>query len=200
MGRDDGTEAGTDEADRRRAEIVAGAAVLFDRYGYHSTNMQQVAETVGLQKPSIYHYFSSKEEILFSIHSEFIEDLIEGLETAMSEESDPTVLLRKVINDIVTLVANRPAHPRVFFDHYRELSPDMRDLINVRRDLYFSHVKSLISRGMEDREFREQDAQLATMAVFGICNWTYQWYRADGPVPPSVLTDYLFSFVTKGLM
>jgi len=54
----------TPRAGGRRAEIVEIAARLFDRHGYHSTSMDDIAEAVGLRKPSLYHYFKSKDQIL----------------------------------------------------------------------------------------------------------------------------------------
>ena len=64
-------------ADARRREVISQAAELFDRTGYHATSVAAVAEASGIRKPTLYHYFSGKDEILFWIHEEFIDLLIE---------------------------------------------------------------------------------------------------------------------------
>src|SRR6516165_1267228 len=76
--------AGSDRAQRRQRsladrkhEIVTAAASVFDRDGYGSTSMDDIARTVGIAKPTLYHYFSSKDEILTSIHEEFIDLLLD---------------------------------------------------------------------------------------------------------------------------
>ena len=96
----------TTNASVRRREIVASAALLFREQGYHSVSMNQIAEQVGLQKPSVYHYFGSK--------------------TAISASAK----LRNVIRHLAGLMGTHLSEVTVFFNHYRELAgPTMGELI-----------------------------------------------------------------------
>ena len=70
------TEPGT-AADARRAEVITLAADLFDRHGYASVSMEQIAAAAGMAKPTLYHYFRAKDEILRGIHETFIDVLLE---------------------------------------------------------------------------------------------------------------------------
>ena len=63
-------------ADARRAAVVALAADLFDRGGYASISMEQIAAAAGIAKPTLYHYFRSKDEILRGVHESFITTLL----------------------------------------------------------------------------------------------------------------------------
>ena len=65
----------TKNADERRKEIIRKAATLFNITGYFNTSMDDIAEAVGLRKPTLYYYVSSKEEILYLIHEELIDHL-----------------------------------------------------------------------------------------------------------------------------
>ena len=133
------------KADEKRRELVAQAAELFDRAGYHTTSVGELARAVGIQKPTLYHYFSRKDEILFSIHEEFIDLLIErqnarsGLAAAES--------LREIMGDVLSLMDTHRGHVRVFFEHHRELSPEDQATIARKRDAYQTMVEDVIARG-----------------------------------------------------
>ena len=185
------------KADEKRRELVGKAADLFDRAGYHTTGVSELAQAVGIRKPTLYHYFSGKDEILFSIHEEFIDLLIER------QESRPVLgasdELREVMADVLGLMDTHRGHVRVFFEHHRELSAADRETIRVKRDRYQSLVEGVIVRGIRDGELRDVDPRLATLAVFGMCNWAYQWYRADGPLSSRELAEVFFDFLFNGL-
>jgi AcrR family transcriptional regulator len=186
-------------ADSRRREIVNGAAELFDREGYHATNMNSVAQAVGLQKPTLYHYFSSKNEILNWIHEEFIDLMIEKL-VERSETGLPAAdEVRAVMRDLLGLMDTHRGHVRVFFEHYRELSAEDQAAIREKRDRYQALVEDIVRRGIEDRSFRDVDPRLTTLALFGMCNWSYQWYRSGGPLDAEAIGDFFCELLLHGL-
>jgi AcrR family transcriptional regulator len=186
-------------ADSRRREIVTGAANLFDREGYYATNMANLAHAVGLQKPTLYYYFSSKNEILNWIHEEFIDLLIEKAHARVEEGLAPADELRAVMRDVLELMDTHRGHVRVFFEHYRELSEADQATIREKRDRYQAVVEDVVRRGIEDRSFRQVDPRLATLALFGMCNWSYQWYRSGGPLESERIADFFWDLLLNGL-
>lgn len=177
--------------------MVAQAADLFDRAGYHTTNVAQVAEAVGLRKPTLYHYFSGKDEILFWIHEEFIDLLIEK-HRARGELPAAEALLAIMV-DVLDLMRTHRGHVRVFFEHYRELSDADRATIAAKRDTYSLLVEDVVVRGIETGEFRDVDARLTTLAVFGMCNWAYQWFKVEGPLEPAGVAAFFHDLLLNGL-
>lgn len=111
-------------AERRRREVVAQAAELFDRAGYHTTNVAALAEAAGLRKATLYHYFAGKDEILFLIHEEFIDLLL--AKELRRRSLPPADALLEVMVDVLELMRTHRGHVRVFFEHHRELSPGRR--------------------------------------------------------------------------
>ena len=83
--------------DDKRIEIIERCAVLFDKVGYHGTSMQMLADDVGLGKPSLYHYFRSKTDILYEMHQTHIDALIEGLPSGDAAAADPAQSLEQRI-------------------------------------------------------------------------------------------------------
>ena len=186
------------KAAEKRREVVAQAAELFDCTGYHATSVAELACAAGLSKPTLYHYFSSKDEILFWIHEEFIDLLIEK-ERARPPDLEAGEALREVMRDVLGLMDTHRGHVRVFFEHYRELSAGDQATIARKRDAYEATVERLIARGIESGELRPVDPRLTALAVFGMCNWAYQWYRKDGALASREIADVFFDLLFSGL-
>ncbi len=183
--------------DAKRREVVAQAADLFDRSGYHTTNVAAVAEAAGMRKPTLYHYFSGKDEILFWIHEEFIDLLIEKQRERAGSPAGEA--LHAIMGDVLDLMRTHRGHVRVFFEHHRELSAGDQETIGSKRDTYRQLVEDVVGQGIESGEFRRVDPRLTTLAVFGMCNWAYQWYRVEGPLDSREIATFFYDLLLNGL-
>ena len=189
----------TASGEQRRAEIVEAAARLFNRLGYHSTTTAAIAEEVSTAKATVYHYFRAKHDILYEIHGIWIEELIERLEQRQARTSDVLEIIHGVFVDVLALVDSRPDHVRVFFEFFRELPPALQASARARRDLYEALVEQTVRRGIQSGVFRDADARTQTFALFGMCNWSYQWYRSGGRYHHREVADQLFETFVGGL-
>jgi TetR/AcrR family transcriptional regulator, cholesterol catabolism regulator len=186
-------------AAERQQQIVTIAAQLFDEAGYANTTMNDIAQTVGVAKATVYHYFQSKDEILHSIHEEFIDLLIVQQERRLEAGLRPEQLLLEVMADILELMETHRGHVRVFFEHYHELPADAQEPIRRKRDHYESMVRDVFSEGIRVGVFRDTDPRLATLATFGMCNWAYQWYRSGGDFRPREIAYQFWSYLVDGV-
>jgi hypothetical protein len=107
--------------------------------------------------------------------------------------------LREIMADVFSVMESHGSHVRVFFEHHRELGPADRAAIAARRDRYAAMVEAEVERGVRDGQLRPVDARLATLALFGMCNWAYQWYRVDGPLGSRELADRFWEMLFDGL-
>lgn len=189
----------TAEATQRRGEIIRVAAQLFDKKGYHATGMDDIAEAVGLRKPTLYHYVKSKVEILVWIHNDVMAGVLERLEGYVAEELEPREGLRRVVADILEIMDTRPGYLRVFFEHHREIPEPLRTEAIRSRDRYEWLVESLIQQGIRQGVFRKVRTRAATLALFGITNWSYQWYKPGGKQSYLEVADELLDIYLKGL-
>jgi len=186
-------------SDQRRNEIVTVAANLFDGSAFTSTTMDDIAKHIGVAKPTLYHYFSSKEEILHAIHEEFIDLLFAHHLEREGAGLRPEQLLLEAMADILELMQTHRGHVRVFFEHHRELAPDARVELRRKRDEYERLVEGLIEECIRRGTFRQVDSRMATLALFGMCNWAYQWYRSSGSIRPREIAYQFWNFLVFGL-
>lgn len=194
-----GTTASTKRGEERRRSLVAGAATLFDEVGYHRASVEDVAEACGIRKPTLYHYFKSKEEILFWIHDEFIDLLI-----AKQNAREPLGLsseqgLLEIMADILELVRTHNSHVRVFFEHHRELAENHKAAIREKRELYEMSVQRVIQAGIDNGEFRDVDVRTVTLTLAGMCNWAYQWYDPNGPKTSREVAYVFWEMLIRGV-
>jgi AcrR family transcriptional regulator len=185
-------------ADKRK-QIVDAAAALFETEGYAVTTMAAIARASGLAKASLYHYFASKDEILFAIHDEFIDLLIARRDHRATTGLDPEHELREVVGDVFELMDSHRGHVRVFFEHYRELPVEQQRVIRAKRDAYESWVEGTVRAGNSSGAFRDVNPRLVTLALFGMANWSYQWYRSGGALTSRQIAVHFWDYLVRGI-
>jgi AcrR family transcriptional regulator len=186
-------------AEDRRREIVGLAADLFDRHGYSKVTMEQIALSAGIAKPTLYHYFRGKDEILRGIHESFMDLLLDRHTERQRLGLVATDLLLGVMTDILGLMQTHRGHVRVYFEHHRELPPAVRGEIRAKRVRYEGMVRAAVHEGIASGQFRDVDAETATLAIFGMCNWTYQWWRPEAGEDPARAALRMWDLVMRGL-
>lgn len=194
-----GPKVDVEQTQRRKREILRGAARLFDKVGYHRVNMSMIAESAGLKKPTLYHYISGKDEILFMLHELFIGTLRRNADARLETGSDAMTVLRGVVEDVFKLIHDYPGYVRAFFEHFRELDPDQRAEITVKRDEYVALIIGVIKQAMADGVLRKADPTLTAHCLFGVCNWAYQWYRPSKDPAPEVLAAKCWEIFRNGI-
>jgi TetR/AcrR family transcriptional regulator, cholesterol catabolism regulator len=187
-------------APQKRAEIVAIAAKMLDEeQGDHVVNMNDIAQAAGIAKPTLYHYFKSKEEIIFSIHMSLFEIMRDQLEKRIATESRPDDQLRGVFRDIFAQLQSHPGHARVFQEHFRRLSPERQKVVLAQQNEYENTVRKILSDGVEQGVFKSLDPTLASMALFGMAYWSYQWYNPAGRSSAEDLADQFYTYFIEGI-
>lgn len=188
------------QADDRRRLVIATAAKLFDQDGYHSTSMNDVAQAVHLAKPTLYHYFpQGKAEILFLIHEEFLAALVDAHAARKHEDVSAAERLHGMITDLVSVIKTLHSHVRVFFEHARELPSEQLDVVHANARRYRGLMEEVISDGVKTGEFATNDVRATTLAIFGMCNWVYQWYLEDQRLNAQEIADHFFCLIIQGL-
>ncbi|MDR2839488.1 MAG: TetR/AcrR family transcriptional regulator [Azonexus sp.] len=186
--------------DEKRLEIIACCATLFDKVGYHGMSMQMLADEVGLGKPTLYHYFASKADILFEMHQLHLGAVNDSMDAESAKASDPGELLIKACAIALREISQHPGYVRAFMEHYGDLEPEHREQIKKRREEYLARITSIITKGMESGQFRKFDPKITTLSFLGMCNWAYKWYpRLAEQTPPEQMAAQLCEVFLEGL-
>jgi AcrR family transcriptional regulator len=183
----------------RRDEIVREAALLFLESGYRGASMGALAERVGIAKPTLYHHFARKEDILYEIHKRFVFPLLAQQQEYADRRLPPDDQVRRAIRDMMESLRDDPGHVRSVIEHGRELSEErvaeLRQVGRRHRDL----IEDAIRTGVEQGMFRPVDAHIAAYAVLGVASWATYWFRPNGPMTAETVAEQLADIILNGL-
>jgi len=184
----------------QQADIIQAAAQIFRQKGYHGTSMQDIADAVQLQKASLYHHISGKQEILVSILDHALDLMVDDLEKVIASDASPAEQLRRAMFTYVSRLADEADLAAVLLLEHRSLDDDARASHIRRRDRFESLWRAIIQRGIELGEFRPQDPRLATFALLGVLNWTITWFKPEGEYSPAQIADLYADLFLHGLL
>ncbi|MFZ5817255.1 MAG: TetR/AcrR family transcriptional regulator [Bacillota bacterium] len=183
----------------KQAEIMQAAIRLFQQKGYHATSMQDIADEVGLQKGSLYHYISGKEDLLVVI----IHDALGQYNARLTEIRDLDLPVRQrlelAVRSHLKGIAENLGMLTIFLRESYALNPDQQRTIRQESDRYNRMFEELMAEGIRTGELREMDPKLGTRVVLGACNWFYRWYRPDGAYSIDQMADFFVDLLFKGI-
>ncbi|MFC4765986.1 TetR/AcrR family transcriptional regulator [Effusibacillus consociatus] len=180
-------------------EIAQAAIKLFEQKGYHATSVQDIADEVGLQKGSLYHYISSKEELLMKITQQSISGFNRRLEKIIETQvSAKDRLILAIQNHVVSVAANLEM-TTVLLREALSLEPEHHTVIKNETDRYLSLWAQIIDEGVKAGEFKPGNSRLIALAILGSCNWVYRWYQEGGKLTPEEIGSYFAHIFIDGI-
>ncbi len=158
-------EALTSRARHVADDIVAKAGELFDAKGYSETSLQDVADTVGIARPSLYHYFSSKEEILVRIVEGTIEARDGIIERVTTMAGGPRERLVALVTEVGGTTRRNPAGLRLVLNAGGALPADLHRRELTSRRSMFELVSRVLADGMRQGVFRPADERATAATI-----------------------------------
>ncbi|MFD2630605.1 TetR/AcrR family transcriptional regulator [Oceanobacillus kapialis] len=184
-----------------RKRIIQSSLLLFEEDGFHGVTVRQIVEKAGTSKGGFYHHFSSKDELLFVIHDTFISYVLEKASIANATHTSPTSKLRAIIKDFVKVFDLYKPHITVFYQENKYLKPHYAKLINQKRDTYKEMIIQAIRDGKEAGEFRQDlSVEITSMAILGMVNWTYKWYKQSGEKSINEIGDIFVDLILRSVV
>ena len=185
---------------KRGQEVLDTAAELFHRQGYAVTSVQDVADAMGILKGSLYYYIDSKDDLLFRILLEVLEDAKGIVEAVDALDAPPLEKLHEYVRRHIEYNARNLSKIAVYYHDFGLLTEDRRNVIAEQRAAYETFVIGLIIEAQERGEVApDLDARLVENALFGTVRGFYTWYSPDDPASPEYLGELYAEFVVNGM-
>jgi TetR/AcrR family transcriptional regulator, cholesterol catabolism regulator len=169
--------------ERRREEVVAGAAEVFAKHGYYETSVADLADRLGLATGALYHYFGGKEELLVAICNALTDPLLASARGLPESGSGPE-RLRGLVRLWVMHVAEHRNNLLVFTQvrHAIDRDPAWRRVRTARKEF-----ENLLAATLERAAV--PDPELRRLALLGMVNHLPQWYRPSGSLSAAEIAD-----------
>lgn len=154
--------------------MLRTAARLFNTNGFHATKIDDVAALLNVTKPTIYHYFANKDEILFEcvrVGLQSVELAVAGAQGRSGAERLRAMLVGYALamTEDFGICVTRTGDA--------ELSPESRSRFRALKREIDLMVRAVVEEGMADGSLRRGDARLVTFTLSGALNWIARWYN-----------------------
>lgn len=167
-----------DRAQKREALLLA-AVRMFNARGFHATSLDEVAASLGVSKPTIYHYLGNKDQVLFECVSRGIEELRAAADAARLVPGVGRDRLRAFLLRYGQI--NMSDYGRCVIRTGEEsLSPESAARFRGLKREIDTAMRELIGEAMADGSIRRRDVKLVAFTLAGALNWPARWFRNDG--------------------
>jgi len=186
----------------KRDEILDIAAQCFADRSYPAASMMDIASVGGTSKARIYHYYQSKEAILFDLLDRYTQRLLviigQAEATAQRRNLDERAALHELVRSFLTEYESSATRHVALLNDTKFLGDEQRELILNRQRDVVSAVTRFLRRAYPQR-VQEHNQTAVAMMLFGMINWTFTWLRPDGPMSYSAFAGEVIALLEGGL-
>ena len=188
------------ERPSRKADIIRCFSELVAERGYDAVSLRDVAETLEISKGTILHHFRSKDRLLEQVHSEYMQRRLREARSFLARLDSPADQVCALIYQLMYAEAHDRAATVAFArEIVRFASEDVMAEVRTMRDEYSSLLRKALARGMEAGQFVTADPAIVALQIFGMCNWSWTWYRPDGAWTADDIAETFSTVLFRGL-
>jgi AcrR family transcriptional regulator len=182
----------------KREAVLRTAAELFNGKGFHATSLDDVADVLKVTKPTIYHYFANKDEILFECVRRGVESIRDaaaeieqrggnGMERLKAHMRNYAIVMTNGFGMCVTRTTDQ------------ELSKESRKKFRTLKRETDTTLRRVVEDGMRDGSIASGDPRLVAFTLAGALNWIARWYDPKGPLSPEEIADGCVATLVNGI-
>lgn len=182
----------------KREAVLRTAAQLFNERGYAASTLDEVAERLGVSKPTVYYYVASKDAILYECVRTGLELLRAAIREADACGGSAIDKLVAAMRQYVAIVTEDfgMCVIRVGED---PLPPDSQHKLRRIKAALDQEFRALIAQGVAEGTIAPCDPKVAAFTVAGALSWIGRWYRPDGGLAPAQIADQCVAVLLRGL-
>lgn len=167
----------------KQHQLLLTAAHVFATQGMDKASMSQIAAKAGVSKSLLYHYYPSKDALIFAIIFTHLEKLEKAIETASRPALPPTEQLEKLVLTVLEEYRGADDQHKVQLNAGPALTEDQQTQIHALERRIVKHFSAIIREIQPGLDKPDRPLLMpVTMSLFGMLNWVYMWFREGGPV------------------
>ncbi|WP_246799271.1 TetR/AcrR family transcriptional regulator [Bradyrhizobium sp. CCBAU 51753] len=176
----------------------AGVRLIYEN-GYEAMSLRKLAAEVGIQAGSLYNHIATKQDLLFDLVQDHINDLLRELDLALAGKADPVEQLRAFVSFHVTYHMTRKREVFIANSELRSLEPKNYDAVVALRGAYEQRLAQILTDGVSDGVFEVVDIQVATFAILALLTGLCTWYRPGGRLTREAIISAHEKLVLSGV-
>jgi TetR/AcrR family transcriptional regulator, cholesterol catabolism regulator len=185
--------------DRQLARVLEHAARIFCEKGYEGASMRDLSRACGMSLAGLYHYFESKEELLYLIQKHTFETIIEKLRERLGESTDPEERVRIFVeNHLEYFLANQQAMKVLTHEDETLKNGRGAEVRAIKREYY--RICYDLLEDLKRAKGLQFSGRLAVLSLFGMINWFYTWHNPRVDANAKALADEMSGIFLYGVL
>jgi AcrR family transcriptional regulator len=188
------------EADRasKRDAVLLAAVRLFNERGFHATSLDDVAASLGVSKPLIYHYLGGKDQVLFECMRIGLQQLREAADQVARQPGTGMDRLKRFLRRYAECIMEDFSRC-VIRTGDETLSPEIRPQFRALKAEIDQAMRKLIAEAAADGSAKVADVKLTAFAFAGALSWTARWHEPGGTLQPAEIAEQMVEILTRGI-
>ena len=183
--------------EKRREAIVERAADLFAARGFLGASVSDIARACNTSKSLLYHYYPSKEDVLYAVMVSHIDGLLEDVESVARQKGEARERLHVLLTLFMQHYVGAASRQKVLLNDLDNLPVDKRNAIVAKQRQIVDAVQALLVEIDPALAEDKTKARARTMLLFGMINWTGNWYDMSGPLKPADIAAMAYDMVVR---
>ncbi|WP_158893642.1 TetR/AcrR family transcriptional regulator [Amycolatopsis anabasis] len=180
--------------------LLSVATKLFADKGFDRTSVQEVVEAAGVTKGAMYHYFDSKDDLLYEIYARVLREQTDQLERVAGSDAPLRERLSTAASDVVVSSIANLDDTKIFMQSMHQLSPEKQKGVRAERRKYHERFRALVEDGQRSGEFRtDKPAEVIVDFFFGAVHHLGFWYHQGGSMSARQVADHFADLLLSSL-
>ncbi len=185
----------------KKTKIIQAAVKLFKERGFHQVSVRNIIKKASVSNGCFYHYFASKDELLFAINDFIMDYVIENAQQVLINRQTPVEKLHGILSTFIKTFYVYNQEVVVMYQENHYLAPEYYKKMRQKRDQYSRIVMGVLEEGVEKKEFRPlQPLSIVAFMIFGMVNWTYTWYNPEGELSIEDIAARYIDFIFNAIL
>src|SRR5438270_12688574 len=194
-----GSDAPDSPFDRRLAKVLQHAAHIFCEKGYEGASMRDLSRAAGMSLAGMYHYFESKEDLLYLIKKHTFRTIIERLQERLKESNDAEERVRIFIeNHLEYFLANKEAMKVLTHEDETLKNGRGAEIRAIKREYYKICLDLL--EDLRREKGLQFSGRLAVLGLFGMINWIYTWHNPRVDLDAGAMAEEMSNLFLRGVL
>ena len=195
------TDGPASQAPTRREELLELAATMFAERGLRATTVRDIADSAGILSGSLYHHFSSKEEMVDELLRGFLDWLFSRYQEIVATEPNPLERLKGLFMASFEAIKDRHAQVVIYQDEAKRLSSMPQfDFVEARNKEQRKMWVDVLNQGVEEGCFRpDLDVDLVYRFIRDTTWVSVRWYQPGGPLTAEQVGRQYLAIVLGGI-
>jgi AcrR family transcriptional regulator len=189
----------TEKGRKKIAKICEAAAQVFYEKGFLSATLADISSAAGTTKGGIFHFFSTKDELLFLILYRYHESALAQLKQDLKSSNSPHEKIYSYIKNFIEGYRDRQIESRLALNERGNLPQKYLEIIREKEREFVNILRSLVEDILENKARNRKQTTLLVYSLLGMCTWPYRWFDPRGESSPEELARTIYEIFTGAL-